>query len=115
MADEVPIEGFEGIRFEQPAKMQLTLRYAQGWLEVKGSVDAQAAGECDVCLDPVAFEVGVLVDERFDPRAGREAEPFGENNVIVGGRIDVADLTRQVVLSALPMGVRCEQHSSKKD
>lgn len=114
VADEVPIEAFEGIRFEQPAKVRLELRYAQGWLETRGSIDARATGGCDVCLEPVEFDVHVDVDERFDPNVGREAEPFGESNVIVGGRIDVEDLARQVVLSALPMGVRCGQHSSEK-
>ncbi len=114
VSDEVPIEGFEGVRFERPAQVHLELRYAEGWLEARGTIDAHAVGECDVCLEPVEFEAHAEVDERFDPHAGRESEPFGESNVIVGGRIDIADLARQVVLSTLPMGVRCEEHSSEK-
>jgi len=108
--DEVPIESFEGIVFERPAAVRLGLRSADGWLEVGGTVDAHATAECDVCLEPVAFDVHVDVDERLDPHGDRDADPFGESNVLVGTRFDVADLAQQVVLSALPMGVRCPQH-----
>jgi uncharacterized metal-binding protein YceD (DUF177 family) len=110
--DEVPIEPFEGIVFERPAQVRLTLRYAQGWLELRGSVSGSASAPCDVCLAPVAFEVRSDVDERIDPTGDREADPFGESNVLTGSRLDVADLAQQVLLSALPMGVRCEQHST---
>ena len=109
--DEVPIESFEGIVFERPASVRLEMRSASGWLEVGGTVDARASAECDVCLDRVAFDVHVDVDERFDPHGDGDADPFGEANVVVGTRFDVADLAQQVVLSALPMGVRCPRHS----
>ena len=105
--DDVPIEPFEGITFERPAHVRLELRGSEGWLQVEGVVDARASGACDVCLEPVEFDVHVDVDERLDPSAGRETDPFGESNVLMGMRLDVADLAQQVVLSALPMGVRC--------
>ncbi|MHB8434162.1 MAG: YceD family protein [Candidatus Tyrphobacter sp.] len=108
--DEAPIESFEGVVFEQLASVRLRLRSTNGWLEVEGSVDARASGECDVCLDPIGFDVHVDVDEHFDSQAGRDADPFGEGNVLVGSHFDVADLAQQVVLSALPMGVRCPRH-----
>lgn len=109
--DEVPIESFEGIVFERPAAVRLGLRSIDGWLEALGTVDIEATAECDVCLERVSFGVHVDVEERFDPRGDRNADPFGEANVVVGTRLDVADLSQQVVLSALPMGVRCPRHS----
>ncbi len=109
--DEVPIEPFEGIAFEEPARVRLTMRYAQGWLEVRGSVQARAAAACDICLEPVEFDVRADVEERLDPSGDREL--FGESNVLAGSRLDVADLAQQVLLSALPMGVRCEQHTTE--
>ena len=39
--------------------------------------------------------------------SGGEDDPFGESNVLTGSRLDVADLAQQVVLSVLPMGLRC--------
>jgi uncharacterized protein len=109
--DEVPIESFEGISFAQPARVRLTLQYRQGWLEATGSVDARASAACDVCLDPVEFDVRADIDERFDPYGSVEEGPLAESNVLAGDRLDVGDLARQVLLSALPMGVRCGQHS----
>lgn len=109
--DEIPIEPFEGIVFEKPARVDVHLRYAQGWLEVRGAVTAEGLGACDVCLRPVSLPVRADVDERLDPNLGRQADPFGESNVLVGSRFDVADLARQVLLSTLPMGVRCEHHA----
>ncbi len=108
--DEVPIESFEGIIFERPAQVRLVLKSLDGWLEVRGTIAAQAQAECDVCLERVEFDVHVNADERFDPHGDRGADPFGEGNVVAGTRFDVADLAQQVVLSALPMGVRCPRH-----
>ena len=53
--------------------------------------------------------VHVDVDERLDPSRGRDDEPFGESNVLMGQRLDVADLAQQTVLSALPLGLRCKE------
>lgn len=105
--DEVPIDPFEGIVFERPAQVRLQLRAVDGWLEVQGEVEVRAVGDCAACLTPVDFEVRADIDERLDLSGDRDRDPFGEDNVFVGGRIDVADLAQQVVLSALPMGVRC--------
>jgi uncharacterized protein len=105
--DEVPLEPFEGIDFPGAARVELELRSADRMLAVAGKVDVQAHGECDGCLEEVVERVQVDVDERFDPSHGREQDPFGESNVLVGGRLDVADLAQQMVVSALPMGLRC--------
>jgi uncharacterized protein len=107
VADEVPIEPFEGIVFPEPARVQLELHKADSMLAVAGSVDAHVHGQCDACLEDVDRSVHVELDERLDPAHGRDVEPFGESNVLTGERLDVADLAQQSVLSALPMGLRC--------
>ena len=83
------------------------MRYADRMLNVAGSVDALAQGECDACLGGLERNVHVDVNERFDPAAGRGEDPFAESNVLDGDRLDVADLAQQLLLSALPMGLRC--------
>ena len=105
--DEVPIEAFEGIAFPDPARVRLELRYADRMLVVAGTIDAHAAGPCDSCLEPAERDVHVDVDERLDPWSDRDEDPFGEGNVMTGTRLDVADLAQQLVLSVLPMGLRC--------
>ena len=52
-------------------------------------------------------DVHIDIDERFDPATTRDDDPFGESNVMTAGRLDVADLAQQLVLSLLPMGLRC--------
>ena len=105
--DEVPIEPFEGVAFPEPARVHLELRCADRMLVLDGSVEARAQGPCDSCLEIVEREIHIDVDERLDPTLGREEEPFGESNVLTGSRLDVADLAQQIVLSFLPMGLRC--------
>ena len=105
--DEVDIEPFEGITFPEAARVRLELRHVDRMLTIEGSVDARAHGQCDSCLEDVDREIHVEVDERIDPLADREADPFGDSNVLAGDRLDVADLAQQVVLSAMPMGLRC--------
>ena len=105
--DEVPIEPFEGIEFPAPARVHLELRYADRMLTIEGTIDAVVRGQCVSCLEDIDREVHVDVDERLDPLVGRDADPFGDSNVLTGDRLDVADLAQQNVLSVLPMGLRC--------
>ena len=105
--DEIPVETFEGITFPKPARVHLELRYVDRLLHIVGTVDTDARGACDSCLEDVEKKVHLDVDERLDPAVGRDDDPFGESNVLTGGRLDVADLAQQLVLSDLPMGLRC--------
>jgi len=107
--DEVPIEEFEGISFPSPARVRLELRYVDRLLHIVGTVDARAHGACDACLEEVDVTVHADVDERLDPNFGRDDDPFGLSNVLTGSRLDVADLAQQIVLSEMPMGLRCSE------
>jgi uncharacterized metal-binding protein YceD (DUF177 family) len=108
--DEVPIEEFEGISFPTPAEVHLELRCVDRLLHIVGSVDVRASGACDACLEDVDMQVHADVDERLDPQTGRDDDPFGESNVLTGSRLDIADLAQQLVLSELPMGLRCSEN-----
>lgn len=108
--DVVPIDPFEGIAFPDPVRVHLEMRCVDRMLTIEGTVDARAQGPCDGCLDDVARSIHVDVEERFDPRAGDESDPFGEGNVLHGDRLDVGDLAQQLVLSAVPMGLRCREN-----
>ncbi len=105
--DHVPIEDFEGTEFPAPGAVHMELRYVDRFLHIEGTVEADAKGLCDSCLEDVERHVRVDVDERLDPHGDREDDPFGESNVLVGNRLDLADLAQQLVLSAMPMGLRC--------
>jgi uncharacterized protein len=106
--DVVALEPFEGLDFPRPAMVHIEVRPADRWLEITGDVETEVHGECDACLDDVTREMRVDIDERIDPSVAREDDPFGEGNVVTGNRLDVADLVQQVLLSALPLGLRCK-------
>ena len=49
----------------------------------------------------------VDVGEELEPKAAVKDDPFAQTNVLSGDRLDVADLTKQLVLSAAPFAVLC--------
>ncbi|MDQ2663470.1 MAG: DUF177 domain-containing protein, partial [Candidatus Eremiobacteraeota bacterium] len=51
----------------------------------------------------------VEVSERLEANPVATHDPFGENNVLVGDRLDVADLTSQLVYAAVPLGRICAE------
>ncbi len=103
----VRLEPFEGWRFPQAAKVLLDIHGIERTLEVVGTIDVEAQGDCDRCLEGVSEHMHVDVDEELEPKAALKDDPFSESNVLSGDRLDVADLTRQLVLSAAPFTVLC--------
>ncbi len=108
VSDDVPIEPFEGLVFPEPARVELEIRQADRMLAVVGAVDARVHGQCDACLEDVDRLLHIDLDERLNPSHGRDVDPFDDSNVLTGDRLDVADLAQQSVLSALPLGLRCQ-------
>jgi uncharacterized protein len=78
-------------------------------LEITGTIDVGIHGECDRCLGEVERAMHVDVDERLSTQEDAQADPFGESNVLSGDRLDVKDLTTQLVCSAVPIGLLCTQ------
>ncbi len=107
--DAIPVDPFEGLTFPRPANVHLELRGSRSALEIAGTVDIVARGECGRCLEEVELPVHVEVDERLEVSPTAQADPFGESNVLTGERLDVGDLTKQVVCSAVPLGLLCSQ------
>lgn len=104
---QVPLEPFEGVTFPEPAGVHLELRSSGGMFEIAGTIDVGIHGECDRCLGEVDRAMHVDVDERFPVDGDAQADPFAENNVLTGDRLDVRDLTTQLVCSAVPIGLLC--------
>jgi uncharacterized protein len=104
---QVALEPFEGIQFPEPARVHLNVHASGDALEITGTIDAEFHGECDRCLADVDREMHVDVDEQLDAGPEAQADPFGASNVLTGGRLDVKDLTTQLVISAVPLGILC--------
>ncbi|MDQ2908993.1 MAG: YceD family protein [Candidatus Eremiobacteraeota bacterium] len=102
----MPLPDFGAFHFPQPLDVALAIRHSGGALELRGTIDGRAAGECARCLEPVDLPLHLEIDERVDPESGRD-DPLGEGNVLRGEELDVADLTRQQIDSALPLVLAC--------
>lgn len=105
--EAVPLPDFAAFRFPRPVDVVLRIRRVGGGLELKGSIDALVTGECARCLESVERALHVDLDERFDPRSGDD--PLGETNVLSGDLLDLQDLVRQLIDSALPIVLLCSE------
>jgi uncharacterized protein len=106
---QVEVEPFEGMSFPQGAHLRVELHATGSMLEIAGSLDAEARGECDRCLGEVARSMHIDVDERFDAGPDAASDPFADNNVVTGDRLDVKDLASQLLYSAVPIGTLCSK------
>lgn len=106
--EQVALPPFETFAFPTPAHVVLELAGVERGLHVDGAIDVEAHAQCDRCLEEVLVPLHVEVEERFEPRSGKD-DPLDVNNVLDGDALDVADLVRQLTASALPMGVLCNE------
>jgi uncharacterized protein len=104
--EDVGVPDFGSYVFPSPARVEVLLRKSDRGLEVAGTIDAAYAGSCDRCLGDVRRILHLEVDERFMPKNERDG-PLAENNVLEGSRLDLADLARQLIDSALPLALVC--------
>jgi uncharacterized protein len=106
--ERVEVPPFSTFTFPHPAHVRLDLRRVDRGLDIGGTIETGVGGPCDRCLEDVVFPMTVEVEERFDPPGGT-SDPFGENNVLNGTELDVGDLVRQLVTSALPYVLLCRE------
>ena len=106
--ERVEVPPFSTLTFRQPALVRLDLRRVDRGLEIRGTLEAVVEGPCDRCLEDVVLPMAVEVEEHFDPQGGT-SDPLGENNVLSGTSLDVGDLVRQLVTSALPLILTCRE------
>ncbi len=103
----IPLPDFGCFSFPSPAGVALSVRRVAGGLELEGTVDAAVAGSCDRCLDDVRFSLHLDVTENLE--SGEEAGPLGDGNVLADDQLDLTDLVRQLVDSALPIVLLCNE------
>jgi uncharacterized protein len=105
--ESVSLPDFGSYHFSDPADVSLRIRRVGRGVELRGSIQVEASGECARCLENVQIPVYIDVDESFEPGGERE-DPLGESNVLTGSELDLADLVRQLVDSALPYVLLCD-------
>jgi len=103
--EQVTVPAFGSYTFPEPAEVALEIRRLGSGVEVEGTIDVVWAGECDRCLAEVRNRLHVDVSEQFS--SVDDPMPFADNNVLEGQLLDVTDLARQLVDSALPIALLC--------
>ena len=105
--EAIELDEFVSYRFDAPLAVDLRVRRAGRGLDLQGTIVGEAAGVCARCLDDVRLPLAVGIEERFDP-PGENDHPLGESNVLRGDELDIQDLVRQLVDSALPIVLLCD-------
>jgi len=105
--EAISVPDFGDFRFPALVALELRIGRLGRGIEILGTIDAVAVGECARCLDDVQLPVHVEVDERLEPSG--DASPFGENNIWNGDDLDLADLARQSIDTALPIVLLCHE------
>jgi uncharacterized protein len=103
----ISVPDFGSFSFPAPAEVALIARRIGGGVELEGIVDTSAAGACARCLDDVRLSIHLDVHERLDPDSDR-ADPLGESNVLADDHLDLEDLVRQLIDSAVPLVLLCD-------
>jgi uncharacterized metal-binding protein YceD (DUF177 family) len=102
----VSVPAFASYAFAEPAAVRLTIKRLDRDLDVSGIVEATYTGTCDRCLGDVRRMIRLDVEEQFAPTSD---DPFAESNVLHGTMLDVSDLVRQIIDSALPLTMLCAE------
>jgi uncharacterized metal-binding protein YceD (DUF177 family) len=108
--DRIGLPAFGPYSFDRPAVVELELEGIDRGLLITGTVDLTYRGACDRCLDEAVHPLHLDVDERIEPAGSDGVDPFAENNVLIGTELDLADLVRQLVDSALPLTLLCTEN-----
>ncbi len=103
----VPLPEFESYSFPEPAQVDVTIRRLGRGIELEGTIDTTAVGACARCLNDVRLPIHLDVDERLGPQID-QGDPFAEN-ILVDDQLDLTDLVRQLIDSALPMVLLCKE------
>ncbi len=104
--EAVPLPEFTSFRFPAPAAVALTINRLGRGLVLKGTIEAVAEGECARCLDDVRLPLYLEIGETLE-QAGERADPIADSNVLAGEELDLRDLVRQLIDSALPLVLLC--------
>jgi uncharacterized protein len=104
--EALPVPSFGPYVFEEPARVSLEIARLDRQLLVTGVIDATYLAGCDRCLEEAKHAIHLEVEEQF---AAESSDPFAESNVLEGTTLDVSDLVRQLLDSALPLVSLCSE------
>ena len=107
----------DGLKLVKPVRIKARLTNAGEKLLLKGSAETEAALSCSRCLKDFSLPLKVEFEEKFsqnikpEPSGKKEIE-LGEDDFVFpieGKRIDLLEIMRQNLLTALPIKPLCSK------
>lgn len=99
--------GSEVIGIQPDSEIKLEIRFEsviEGVL-VSGDVIAKATGECSRCLDPIAFDVTVPIQELYEYEESENEDD--ETLKLEGDYLDLEPVVRDALVLSLPLAPLC--------
>lgn len=91
---------------DSPVELDLRLESVMEGVLVSGTVEVTVSAECGRCLEPVADQLDVEVQELF---AYEPADADDEQPLLRGDFIDIEPLVRDAVMLGLPLNPVCDE------
>ncbi|WP_420820338.1 YceD family protein [Specibacter cremeus] len=101
-----------GVKPESDLDLDLRFEAVHEGILVSGTVFAEVAGECSRCLDPLAYDLDVDVQELFlyeQPSGGEAVEDEEQQRWVEHDSIDLEPVLRDAVVTALPFQPVCRE------
>ncbi|WP_394938378.1 YceD family protein [Psychromicrobium sp. YIM B11713] len=108
-----------GVQEGSEIDLELSLESVHEGIFVSGSAQVHVVGECSRCLDPLAYDLSVDIQEMFffeglaPVRAAKEDDTEtmdDEQRLVENDTIDLEPLLRDVVVTALPFQPVCQEN-----
>lgn len=100
-----------GVQPGSDMDLNLRLEAVHEGILVSGSVTVDIAGECGRCLDPIAYDLEVDVQELFsyEDHEDLETGEEEEQRLVENDTIDLEPMLRDAVVTALPFQPVCRE------
>lgn len=110
--DEIDLD--EDMRLSGPAKFRGEMQRIEGKAHIRGMLNADVETSCSRCLEPVTRHLETAFDDVFVDASEETTvaeseleEPDLDESLVIGGRLDMADVIREQILLAMPEQVYC--------
>jgi uncharacterized protein len=115
-SNEIDLDGGD-VWLAGPAEFRGEAQLLAGKVHIRGIVAADVETNCSRCLEPVTRRVeaafdDVFVDSKEETTAGemQVADADLDEQLVIGGKVDLVDVIREQILLAMPEQIYCREN-----
>jgi uncharacterized protein len=112
---EIDLDG-DDLRLANNARLRGEMQRVEGKAHIRGMITADIEASCSRCLEPAARHLEIAFDDVFvdasEETSAAESEVIEselDEALVIGGRVDLADVVREQLLLALPEQLYCRE------